>query len=173
MSCPAVSVPDWLAGSACMARAIPSGLCFNFPGATGIGFCTDCSPRSRMDCSFAQLFPPLPFPWNCYIDLENSPCMHSSEQKLNNLVLYRRRMGFTQKHVARLLGQRDTSMISHYEHGRSLPPLPVALSLEIILRVPVAFLFPGMYDELKLRIRNQEQELAGVGHQDLFGGPRV
>jgi hypothetical protein len=64
-------------------------------------------------------------------------------------------------------------MISHYEHGRSLPPLPVALSLEIILRVPVAFLFPGMYDELKLRIRNQEQELAGVSSQDLFGGPRV
>jgi transcriptional regulator with XRE-family HTH domain len=62
-------------------------------------------------------------------------------------------------------------MISHYEHGRSLPPLPVALSLEIILRVPVAFLFPGMYEEIKLRIRKQEQELAGVGQGELFGGP--
>ena len=40
-------------------------------------------------------------------------------------------------------------MISHYEHGRSLPPLPVALSLEIILRVPVAFLFPDLHNELK------------------------
>jgi len=36
-------------------------------------------------------------------------------------------------------------MVSHYEHGRSYPPLPVALGLEIILRVPVAFLFPGLY----------------------------
>ncbi len=76
-------------------------------------------------------------------------------------------MGFTQKQVCRLLGHRDTSMISHYEHGRSLPPLPVALSLEIILRVPVAFLFPRIYEDLKLRIRQQEEELAS-GQNQLF-----
>lgn len=68
-------------------------------------------------------------------------------------------MGFSQKQVARLLGHRDASMVSHYEHGRSCPPLQVALSLEIILRVPVAFLFPGLYDEIKLRIRRSEEEL--------------
>jgi transcriptional regulator with XRE-family HTH domain len=84
--------------------------------------------------------------------------MNLRKPKQNNLVLYRRRMGFTQKQVARLLGQRDTSMVSHYEHGRALPPLPVALGLEIVLRVPVAFLFPGMYDALKRRIRLQEEE---------------
>jgi len=79
--------------------------------------------------------------------------MNSIKSKPNNLVLYRRRMGFTQKQVARLLGHRAASMVSHYEHGRSFPPLPVALTLEIILRVPVAFLFPEFYDEAKLRIR--------------------
>ena len=77
-------------------------------------------------------------------------------------------MGFTQKQVAQLLGHRDTSMISHYEHGRSLPPLPVALSLEIILRVPVAFLFPGLHNELKQRIRLQEEDSAGLGQKPLF-----
>ena len=76
-------------------------------------------------------------------------------------------MGFSQKHVARLLGHHDASMVSHYEHGRYCPPLQVALSLEIILRVPVAFLFPGLYDELKLRIRRSEEEL-GVVQQPLF-----
>ena len=94
--------------------------------------------------------------------------MKLNKQKHNSLILYRRRMGFTQKQIAGLLGQRDTSMISHYEHGRSLPPLPIALSLEIILRVPVAFLFPGIYDELKSRIRQQEEELAGTGQKSLF-----
>jgi len=94
--------------------------------------------------------------------------MDSLKQKQNNLVLYRRRMGFTQKQVARLLGQRDTSMVSHYEHGRALPPLAVALSLEIVYRVPVAFLFPNMYDELKRQIRQQEEPLAGVGQRPLF-----
>jgi transcriptional regulator with XRE-family HTH domain len=94
--------------------------------------------------------------------------MNLAKPKQNNLVLYRRRMGFTQKHVARLLGQHDISMVSHYEHGRAVPPLPVALSLEIIYRVPVAFLFPGLYDALKRRIRDYEEELAGRGQRVLF-----
>jgi transcriptional regulator with XRE-family HTH domain len=93
--------------------------------------------------------------------------MDSSKSKTNSLILYRRRMGFTQKQVARLLGHRETSMVSHYEHGRSFPPLPVALSLEIILRTPVAFLFPGLYDETKLRIRQAEDEMA-AGQRQLF-----
>src|ERR1700730_16013507 len=90
------------------------------------------------------------------------------KQKQNSLVLYRRRMGFRQKQVARLLGHRDASMISHYEHGRALPPLMAALSLEIIYRTPVAFLFPAMYDELKRQVRQQEENLQGAGQQSLF-----
>jgi transcriptional regulator with XRE-family HTH domain len=65
-------------------------------------------------------------------------------------------MGFTQKRVAQLLGHRDTTMISHYERGRTLPPLLIALGLEIVYRVPVAFLFPGLYDEMKQQIRSKE-----------------
>ena len=94
--------------------------------------------------------------------------MDSFKHKQNNLVLYRRRMGFTQKQVAGLLGHRDASMVSHYEHGRALPPLAVALSLEIVYRVPVAFLFPAMYDELKQQIRHKEATFAGVGQRPLF-----
>jgi transcriptional regulator with XRE-family HTH domain len=94
--------------------------------------------------------------------------MDSLKGKRNDLVLYRRRMGFSQKQVARLLGQRDTSMVSHYEHGRALPPIRVALGLEIIYRVPVAFLFPGMYDELKRKIRHDEESLAGDSQRPLF-----
>jgi transcriptional regulator with XRE-family HTH domain len=94
--------------------------------------------------------------------------MDSLKQKQNNLVLYRRRMGFTQRQVARLLGHRDTSMVSHYEHNRALPPLIVALRLEIIYRVPVAFLFPAMYNEMKLQIRELESSLAGPAQRPLF-----
>ena len=91
--------------------------------------------------------------------------MNSSKQKQNNLILYRRRIGFTQKQVARLLDHRDTSMVSHYEHGRSLPPLAAALCLEIIYRVPVAFLFPEMYHDLKRGIRKQEDSPGESGHR--------
>ncbi len=94
--------------------------------------------------------------------------MESLKHKQNNLVLYRRRMGFTQKRVAGLLGLRDTSMLSHYEHGRALPSLAVAFILEIAYRVPVAFLFPAMYDELKHHVRAQEESQRGAGQQPLF-----
>jgi transcriptional regulator with XRE-family HTH domain len=94
--------------------------------------------------------------------------MESIKHKQNNLVLYRRRMGFTQKRVALLLGQRDTSMLSHYEHGRALPSLTVAFKLEIVYRVPAAFHFPAMYDELKHNIRAQQESQRGVGQQPLF-----
>lgn len=67
-------------------------------------------------------------------------------------------MGLSQLQVARLLGQQDASTISHYERGHSLPTLPLALALEIVLRTPVAFLFPVLYDQLKARIRAKEQE---------------
>ena len=76
-------------------------------------------------------------------------------------------MGFSQKQVALLLGHRDASMVSHYEHSRALPPLIVALALEIIYRTPVAFLFPIMYEELKKQIRQGEEFLKGSGQQSL------
>ena len=94
--------------------------------------------------------------------------MNLLKHKQNSLVLYRKRMGFSQKQVAQLLGQSDASMISHYEHSRALPPLAVALGLEIIYRTPVAFLFPDMHDELKRQVRGKEQTMAGVGQEALF-----
>lgn len=127
-----------------------------------IGFSTGCAQVLKARSSFPQLFPPLRFCRKCYSDIANNN-MELRRQKQNNLVVYRRKMGFTQKHVARLLGHGDASMVSHYEHGRALPPLVVALSLEIIYRTPVAFLFPGMYEGLKQRIRQQEQSLTDPG----------
>ena len=83
--------------------------------------------------------------------------MNITHPKPNLLLLYRKRMGFTQKRVARLLGQRDSTMLSRYERGRSQPPLDTALKLEIVLRVPVAFLYPQLHGELKRNIRQMEE----------------
>jgi transcriptional regulator with XRE-family HTH domain len=90
------------------------------------------------------------------------------KSKQNSLILYRRRIGYSQKQVAQLLGHRDTSMLSRYENNRSFPPLRTALCLEIILRVPIAFLFPEIYKGLRQKIRKMEEELAGFGQQPLF-----
>jgi DNA-binding transcriptional regulator YiaG len=88
--------------------------------------------------------------------------MENQNQKQNQLVVYRKRLRLSQKAVARLLGHISTAMISRYERGKSVPPLSTALRLEIIYRVPVAFLFPRMYDDLRIRIRDKEGRLAGV-----------
>jgi DNA-binding XRE family transcriptional regulator len=93
--------------------------------------------------------------------------MSNQKQKFKNaLVLYRRRMGFSQRKVAALLGHRDATTLCLYEQGTILPALTGALALGVILRVPVEFLFPRMYDDIKARIRQQEEEAQSGRAQD-------
>jgi len=89
-------------------------------------------------------------------------------QHQNMLDHFRRRMGFTLRHVARLLGQQDTSALSDYERGDHMPSLVNALCLGIILRVPVEFLFPALYDRLRNEIREKEERLAKPEQPTLF-----
>ena len=86
--------------------------------------------------------------------------MKEQKKNKNALVFYRRRMGFSQRHVAQLLGHKDATLLCIYERGRILPPLQAALALGVILRVPVEFLFPHLYDQLRAAIRQQEEEKA-------------
>src|SRR6266446_6490298 len=84
----------------------------------------------------------------------------NKQQDQNRLDIYRRRMGFSSFHVARLLGHQDTSALSDYERGERLPSLVNAFRLGIILRVPVEFLFPALYDGLREHIRVEEEQSA-------------
>ena len=77
----------------------------------------------------------------------------------NRIALYRRRMGLSQRRVATLVGYRDSSTLSVYESGRSMPSLVIAFRLGIVLRVPVEFLFPELYESLRHQIRRQEERL--------------
>ncbi len=74
----------------------------------------------------------------------------------------------SQQHVSKLLRHKTHAMLSQYESGKVRPTLTTALKLEIILRTPVAFLFPTHYELLRNGIRNDEEKLIGVGQQDLF-----
>ena len=92
----------------------------------------------------------------------------NKQQHQNALDHFRRRMGFTAALVARLLGQQDTSALSDYERGEHAPSLANALRLGIILRVPVEFLFPALYDGLRNKIRAEEERLAAPQQATLF-----
>jgi transcriptional regulator with XRE-family HTH domain len=91
-----------------------------------------------------------------------------SKHKPNKLDLFRRRMRFSQRHVAHLLGHKDNSAWSDYERGDRLPSLENALRLGIILRVPLEFLFGALHDELRDQIRAEEEHLAVPVQQPLF-----
>ena len=92
----------------------------------------------------------------------------NKKAKYNRLDIYRRRMRFSQGHVARLLGHKDSSTWSNYERGQRLPSLVNALRLGIILRVPVEFLFYSLHDELRNSIRAKEERIAVPTQQVLF-----
>jgi transcriptional regulator with XRE-family HTH domain len=94
--------------------------------------------------------------------------MQHQHKTENRLASFRRRRGYSQRRVAHLLGHKSHGALSSYERGRVLPTLTTALKLEIVLRTPVAFLFPSVYDALRNEIRTEEDRLAGVGQQDLF-----
>ena len=78
---------------------------------------------------------------------------------LNNLWTYRKRFGLSQKQAAFLLDHKTTSQLSRYEKGTKVPGLETALKLEILYRVPVAFLFYDCYQKLKDEIRSKEDSL--------------
>jgi transcriptional regulator with XRE-family HTH domain len=77
----------------------------------------------------------------------------------NALVHYRKRMKFSQKQVAALLGLRSTAILSHYEKGTAVPSLRRAVALEAIYRVPIAFLFPNLCEQLRSEIREKEDRI--------------
>lgn len=86
--------------------------------------------------------------------------MQNKQRHQNRLDYYRRRMKFPTSHVAHLLGHGDTSVFRKFERGERLPTLVSAFRLGIILRVPVEFLFPEIYDTLKSEIRAKEENVA-------------
>jgi len=77
-------------------------------------------------------------------------------------------MRFTAAHVARLLNHQDASTLSDYERGERLPSLVNALRLGIILRVPVEFLYPALYNRLRNQLRAEEERLARPRQSTLF-----
>ncbi len=85
----------------------------------------------------------------------------------NLLAHYRKRMRFTQSQASRLAGCRNHSVIGNFEAGRVHPRLETVLKLGIIYRAPVEFLYHDLYEELRERIRKEEESMS-VGQQDGF-----
>jgi transcriptional regulator with XRE-family HTH domain len=77
----------------------------------------------------------------------------------NYLRVHRKRLGFSQHEVAFLLGWRDSSQPSRYEHFARVPTLRTALALAFILQVPICELFSGEYQKVENAVCRQAQRL--------------
>jgi transcriptional regulator with XRE-family HTH domain len=89
-------------------------------------------------------------------------------QNTNQLSAYRRRMQYSQKRVASLLVLSDSATLSRYEQGHLLPSLSTALRLSAIYRVPVEFLFQGLYVKIREEVRATEMALPSGPRQGLL-----
>ena len=82
-----------------------------------------------------------------------------TKTEVNFILNMRRNRGLAQKQLAVLLGHRHTSMLSKYEHGKSLPPLQTALLLEIALGVRLPELYPNLYNTLTRQVATGAKRL--------------
>lgn len=83
----------------------------------------------------------------------------------NRLRRYRKKAGFTQKELAKLIGHRTAAHISRYEHGAKLPSLITALKICSALDTIVDVAFDELVAPVREEVR-QRQEKSG-----LWGNP--
>src|SRR5258708_36075315 len=84
----------------------------------------------------------------------------------NRLWIARNRAGYSQKWVRHLLGKRSLASISEYERGHKLPPLPVALKLELIYQTSLAELFPDLHASVTQEIVKAKKGLLSLDLRD-------
>lgn len=72
-----------------------------------------------------------------------------SSIKPNRLWLARKRCGYEQKQIARLLGYKTIQQISRYETGLRVPSLKKAIKLGILYNLPIRVLFHNYYRECR------------------------
>ena len=66
----------------------------------------------------------------------------------NYLRTHRRRSGLSQRELGLLLGYKDGGQACRHERSKTVPPLIAALAYEVVFRVPVSVLFPGIHAEV-------------------------
>jgi len=85
------------------------------------------------------------------------------DQHLSNYIrVHRRNAGITQGELGLALGYRNAETVARHERFAAIPPLEVAISYEIVFRVPIAEMFAGLRAEVEARV---ETSLAELGEQ--------
>jgi len=73
---------------------------------------------------------------------------------------HRRRSGFSQDEIARLLGSASGTRVSRYERFARNPCLDTVFAYEIIFKKPIRQLFAGRYEAVRLDVRTRALQLS-------------
>lgn len=82
-----------------------------------------------------------------------------SQQLHNYLRTHRKRVGFTQRDIAFLIGSNQTGKISRYETFDQIPHLTTVLAYEVIFQTPPRELFGGLFDKVAEEILKRSEAL--------------
>jgi len=85
-------------------------------------------------------------------NLRDTILLQTKRAVTNCLWRYRTAQRLSQKHVARLLGHRNSAQVSRWENGAKTPTLDNALMLGHILKAPVEALFAHRATELQAEV---------------------
>jgi transcriptional regulator with XRE-family HTH domain len=95
--------------------------------------------------------------------------MPAKNIRRNHLYRLRRIRGLGQKHLAVLLGYRSPSMVSRFENGVALPPLPAALLLEMALGARLPEIYVDLHQTLEQLILKRADRLPKTLARSLHG----
>ena len=76
----------------------------------------------------------------------------------NEIRTYRLRRGFSQRDVAKILGYRNQSPISHWENGSKVPNLENFLKLSAALKVPPELLYRDLLRKVREEVFRRKRE---------------
>jgi transcriptional regulator with XRE-family HTH domain len=83
---------------------------------------------------------------------------------------YRKKAGLSQNDLADILGLVNELQISRHERSLTLPLFLTAISYEVIFHVPIAELFPGLYETVRQNVEMRLGELEEQLHQSSAKG---
>ncbi|HEY1757838.1 MAG TPA: hypothetical protein VGG72_20885 [Bryobacteraceae bacterium] len=79
-----------------------------------------------------------------------------TSQIASHVRFHRRKSGLSQRELAEILGSLGEAGISRHEHVVTHPKFLIAvMGYEIVFRVPIADLFPGVYETVELGIETR------------------
>lgn len=92
--------------------------------------------------------------------MNNPSFLETSEGPLVNYVrVHRREAHFTQHELGRILGYTSEMAVSRHERFESIPPFLMALAYQVLFRVQVSEIFPGLIQTVELGVEKRLEEL--------------